>query len=164
MKIFPKSFGSLKSGSIFVVPNSLILPISDQDIFKTAKIGRASGCCSTLVAQAVWRQKEVRFFYCIYLLTQILHLMPNSKNLTEVANKSTKSRQRSETPYQISLTLTGVKNPYLYAIRKSFAEFLQEETRDIISSDLRLSKKIEAARMLFPEARQELRRKTVKTI
>ena len=65
-------------------------------------------------------------------------------------------------PADITVTLTGVKNPYLYSIRKSFKEFLQEETRGILSSDLRLTKKIEAARLLFPQSRDELRGLTVK--
>jgi len=52
------------------------------------------------------------------------------------------------------LNLSGISsNPYLYALRKSFREFLLEESKGYTFTELRLKGKIDAARQLFPEGR-----------
>jgi len=48
-------------------------------------------------------------------------------------------------------------NLYLIAITKAMYEFVQEEARGNINTELRLTKKIEAARTLFPEDKSQLR-------
>lgn len=45
----------------------------------------------------------------------------------------------------------NINNPYLYSIVKAMQEFLMEEMKGYISSELRLMNKIEAARKLFPQ-------------
>ncbi|MDR0572890.1 MAG: hypothetical protein LBG96_02475 [Tannerella sp.] len=49
-------------------------------------------------------------------------------------------------------------NLYLVSVVKAMREFIQEECNGNISSDLRLMKKIESARLLFPEDRMNLRK------
>jgi hypothetical protein len=49
-------------------------------------------------------------------------------------------------------------NLYLIAVLKAMREFIQEECNGNCSSDLRLMKKIESARILFPEDRMNLRK------
>ena len=57
------------------------------------------------------------------------------------------------------LELTGVRsNTYLYSLRKAFREFISEECSGYCYSELRLTKKIEAARLLFPEDMKKLDR------
>ena len=63
----------------------------------------------------------------------------------------------------ITVNMTVLRNnPYLFALRKSFHEYLSEETKGNIFSELRLTKKIEAARLLYPESLKALRGLTVK--
>jgi len=59
----------------------------------------------------------------------------------------------------LNLTSINVGGQNLYAISllKAFKEFFEEEVSGNMNSELRLTKKIEAARTLFPEHRRELR-------
>lgn len=50
----------------------------------------------------------------------------------------------------------NIDNPYLFSIVKAMQEFLMEEMKGYISSELRLMNKIEAARKLFPEEKRIL--------
>ena len=53
----------------------------------------------------------------------------------------------------------SINNLYAISLFKAFKEFLVEEVSGNICSELRLAKKIEAARTLFPEHRRDLRKK-----
>ena len=54
-------------------------------------------------------------------------------------------------------SVTGADdNLYLHSILKAFREFLAEEKQGNICTELRLTKKIEAARTLFPEEKKRL--------
>ena len=56
------------------------------------------------------------------------------------------------------IQVTGAdKNLYMLSLMKAMREFLIEETKGNIFTELRLTKKIEAARTLFPESKQDLR-------
>ena len=99
--------------------------------------------------------------------------MPISVKIASEANNSTllstpgRAKSVSLVPKEtgetksITVTITGVSNRIIHAYRKIFWEFLVEESRGHIFSELRLTKKIEAARLLYPEARRELRGLTV---
>lgn len=50
----------------------------------------------------------------------------------------------------------NIDNPYLYSLVKAMQEFLLEEMKGYSFSELRLAKKIEAARELFPQEKQKL--------
>ncbi len=52
----------------------------------------------------------------------------------------------------------NVNNPYLYAIVKAMQDFLLEEMQGNLHSELRLKSKIEAARQLFVQEREDLQR------
>jgi len=51
----------------------------------------------------------------------------------------------------------NLNNLYVLSLFKAFKEFIVEEVKGNIYSEARLNKKIEAARMLFPEHRRDLR-------
>ena len=90
-------------------------------------------------------------------------LRPVNKNATDAKQSNVQARVAHETRPTITLALTGVSNnPYLYAIRKSFFEFLQEEVKGQCCAELRFVKKYEAANLLFPGHRKLLHGKTVK--
>ena len=84
----------------------------------------------------------------------------SEENATSANNSTTASRVAHATRLPIKtprLNLTGVRfNAYLYSLRKAFREFITEETRGYCCTELRLTKKIEAARLLFPEDRGKL--------
>ena len=86
-------------------------------------------------------------------------MTPTMKNASGLKKSNPNAREKTcesgiKTP---RLDLTGVRsNVYLYAIRKAFREFLLEESKGFICSEIRLTKKIEAAQLLFPEHRKEL--------
>ena len=50
----------------------------------------------------------------------------------------------------------NIDNPYLYSLVKAMQEFLFEEMKGYAFSEVRLTKKIEAARQLFPQEKQKL--------
>lgn len=50
----------------------------------------------------------------------------------------------------------NIDNPYLYSLVKAMQEFLLEEMKGYLHSELRLAKKIEAARTLYPGEREEM--------
>ena len=124
------------------------------------RLGRSNLCSCCSHVTVAWSQirGERPFFRSIIFHEQMTKQMKNCKDAKH-SNVITASTHETGT---ITLTLTGVRNPYLYAIRKSFKEFLEEETHGSISSDLRLNSKIAAARLLFPESRALLKSKTVK--
>ena len=85
------------------------------------------------------------------------------KNCIDVKNSSVLTTPNGATsvpagkPADITVSITGVSNRIVHAYRKAFYEFLIEETRGYIFTELRLTKKIEAARLLFPEDKQKVR-------
>jgi hypothetical protein len=61
------------------------------------------------------------------------------------------------------ICVTGADgNLYLLAILKAMREFIGEEMRGLICTELRLEKKIEAARTIFPEHKEKLKGSLVK--
>lgn len=72
---------------------------------------------------------------------------------------------RDRPPIGQSLTVIRAGgNIFVRALLKSFKEFILEEARGEICTELRLTKKIEAARLLFPEAKQILIRSNVEIV
>lgn len=51
-------------------------------------------------------------------------------------------------------------NMYLNGLIKAFFDFLKEEKEGNSNSELRLTEKIEATRLLFPEDRKKLKTRT----
>ena len=143
--------------------------LKEAAFFMPTRKSDSIGCCSSgsrflkpLLDFANLKRATV-FFYLTNIFNPIMRSL--IKNANKVNNSNHVSRLTTvsgTTKSEITLALTGVRNPYLYALRKSFYEFLVEETRGHLFSDLRLKNKIEAARLLFPEARMNLRCKTVK--
>ena len=89
-------------------------------------------------------------------------MQENKVNASKVQGTNT-STPAERHPVKISLDLLGLRNnPYLFSLRKSFREFLREETLGYAFTLERLIEKIKAADILFPEARKELISKTVK--
>ena len=54
--------------------------------------------------------------------------------------------------------MLNIDNPYLYAVVKAMQDFLLEEMQGNLHSELRLKSKIEAARQLFVQEREDLQR------
>ena len=87
---------------------------------------------------------------------------PNKNQRSENNSTAAKTNSARDAQTPITLDLTGSRNPYVFALRKAFREFLAEETKGYIFCELRLVSKIEAANLLFPEHRRLLFGKTVK--
>ena len=62
----------------------------------------------------------------------------------------------------IELNMTGSRNPFIFAIRKAFREYIDEQTKGYIFCEKRLERKLEAANLLFPEYREKMKSLTVK--
>jgi len=87
--------------------------------------------------------------------------MPNSTKNCKDAQGAPKATLHGAKTVPIKVTLTGVRNPYIYAIRKAFFEFLQEESNGYLCPEARFVRKFEAAALLFPEHRKAIRGRTV---
>lgn len=82
--------------------------------------------------------------------------MPTKMKIThkpKTSKLTSTSVARNATP---TLTLTGVKNPYLFCLRKIFQDFLKEQQSGHLFAESRLLRKIEGAILMFPEGHQEL--------
>jgi len=77
-------------------------------------------------------------------------------------NNAFRATSRNCTQKAPTLNVTGAStNPYLYAIRKAFREYIGDEGRGRFNAILVLDGKLKAARLLFPEDRANLHKSLV---
>ena len=89
-------------------------------------------------------------------------LTPQSDNAVIAATEPQPAAEKQAARQSITVTITGANIRYIHAIRKAVYEFMQEETRLLVFSELRLLNKIRAARLLFRDDRKALQGLTVK--
>ena len=188
----PKTFFYLKKRFIFAVPECLNLSKSDEDVSKVAN--KATPCNdSASVDSAFWRTPRGVVSFGTYI-NKFFCKMPERKNLKAAKHSNSYStpngaKSVSKIAYQRLKTHSdkideflesqGFKdlfrffaanrkkpamNLYLYSLNKAYNEFLAEEAKGHCCTELRFIKKYEAANTLFPEAKKELRTKTVKNL
>jgi len=117
-----------------------------------------SRCKALLTVSHQSREQQSFLFLNIFNSTVRPSSIKNAKGTKYSSTQSTPTERNAV----IILSLIGIRNcPYLYSLRKAIFEFLKEETCGNIFTELRLVKKIEAARTLFPESKKSLIGKTV---
>ena len=155
--IFAAELKPLERSNSSVCCNGVFLSIHNKNSIGLLNLSESR--CKTLLTVPKSRFNGLFLF----IKTLSLRQMERSKeNASSANNSNAASRVTDVNRTTIELNLTGSRNPYVFALRKAFREFLAEETKGYIFCELRLVSKIEAANLLFPEHRRLLFGKTVK--
>jgi len=124
-------------------------------------------CCTLLVvaAKLLLTVPKVRvqqfFLFNSFFTKQLERSVKNAIGAKYSTLVSTSDGTKSEPTIELNITCS--KNPYIFAVRKAFREFLDEETRGYLYCNERLIQKLDAASLIYPEYVEILKLYTIKT-